>query len=89
MDNTCNCTTVNDFFDGLREALPPVFTRKVACEMTGGLFTVRGLANIDSAGKGPSKKLMSGKSVLYEREDFIDWLETTIRPKKEIKNSQK
>ena len=54
----------DDFFSGLRDSLPPVFTRKKASELTGGLFSPRALSNMDSAGRGPSKKVMSGKTIL-------------------------
>lgn len=73
-----------DFFRGLEEALPPVFTRKTASKMTGGLFTPRTLSNLDSAGKGPASKVRVGKNILYEKHDFIDWLQTSMRPMKEI-----
>ena len=73
-----------DFFSGLRDSLPPVFTRKFASEITGGLFSAKALSNMDSAGRGPSRKVMSGKTILYEKEDFIDWLKTTIKEKKKI-----
>ncbi|MBR4605390.1 MAG: hypothetical protein IKO41_04115 [Lachnospiraceae bacterium] len=73
-----------DFFDGLRESLPPVFTRKFASQITGGLFSAKALSNLDSAGKGPSKKAMCGKAILYEKENFIEWLSSTVRDKKNI-----
>lgn len=73
-----------DFFKGLEEALPPVFTRKTASKMTGGLFTPRTLSNLDAAGKGPGSKVRVGKNILYEKNDFIDWLQTSVRPPKEI-----
>lgn len=74
----------DDFFKGLEEALPPVFTRKTASKMTGGMFTARTLSNLDAAGKGPASKVRAGKNIIYEKHDFIDWLQTTLRPKKEI-----
>lgn len=73
-----------DFFKGLEEALPPVFTRKTASKMTGGLFSPRTLSNLDSAGKGPASKVRVGKNILYEKHDFIGWLQTSMRPMKEI-----
>lgn len=76
--------TDDDFFKGLEDALPPVFTRKTASKMTGGMFTARTLSNLDAAGRGPSSKVRAGRNVIYERGNFIDWLHTTLRPKKEI-----
>lgn len=73
-----------NFFKGLEEALPPVFTRKTASRMTGGLFTPRTLSNLDAAGKGPASKIRVGKNIIYEKLDFIEWLQTSICPKKEI-----
>ena len=31
-------------------------------------------------------KLMSGRTVLYEKNNFLNWLCSTIKPKKEVKN---
>lgn len=76
-----------NFFKGLEEALPPVFTRKTASKMTGGMFTPRTLSNLDAAGKGPSSKVRAGKNIIYEKNDFLHWLHNTLRPKKEIARS--
>lgn len=76
--------TNDDFFKGLEEALPPIFTRKTASRMTGGMFTARTLSNLDAAGKGPASKVRVGKNVIYERQDFIDWLHSSIRPMRGI-----
>jgi len=57
----------------LREALPPVFTRKAVCEYLGGLFTAGALANLDSERKGPGG-VLAGKAVVYERDAFLKWL---------------
>lgn len=72
----------DDFFKGLEESLPPVFTRKTASKMTGGMFTARTLSNLDAAGKGPTSKLRVGKNVIYEKHNFIDWLQDSIHPMK-------
>ena len=72
----------DEFFKGLQEKLPPVFTGKLASEMIGGLYTPRSLSNLDAAGKGPELKVMSGKSVLYEKDSFLTWLKSTVKPKK-------
>ena len=58
----------------IRQSLPLVFTRDVASSKLGGLLGAKTLANIDNRGEGPDKKIRMGKKVLYERDDFIDWL---------------
>ncbi len=64
-----------DFLDGLRNLLPPIFSRETASKMTGGIFTPRTLSNFDAAGRGPKKKVKIGKRVAYEKEDFLNWLQ--------------
>jgi len=64
-----------DFLDGLRNLLPPIFSRETASKMIGGIFTPRTLSNFDAAGRGPKKKVRIGKRVAYEKEDFLDWLQ--------------
>lgn len=86
MDFTYTPSFDDQFFSGLKEKLPPLFTRKYACQMLGGLYSPKALSNLDSAGKGPSLKMMSGKSILYEKSSFLNWLYSTIKPKKEIQN---
>ena len=58
----------------LQAEMPPAFTRKVACQLLGGLFSPGTLANLDSAGEGPIG-VRAGKAVLYERESFLAWLQ--------------
>ena len=62
-----------DFFDVLKDELPPIFTRETAAARIGGLFSARTLSNLDAAGKGP-RKTRIGKKVCYGREDFLMWL---------------
>ena len=65
---------VQVLIDRLRLELPPVFPRKTASKMTGGYLATGTLANLDSKGEGPGG-VRTGKSVLYEREAFLSWLE--------------
>jgi len=58
----------------IHQSLPPFFTRDVAADKLGGLLGAKSLANIDCRGQGPGTKVRMGKKVLYERENFVDWL---------------
>ena len=71
--------TPKDLIDRLRSALPPTFTRKYICERLGGYLTPGTLANLDSQekSKGPGG-IRAGKTVLYERERFLAWLERRL-----------
>jgi len=63
--------------NSLRQELPPVFSRKVASRMTGGLFAPGTLANLDSMGQGPGG-VRVGKAIAYERERFLAWFEKRL-----------
>lgn len=58
----------------LKRNLPPLFSRKHACETLGGLLSPRTLANLDSANSGPPR-IKIGRKVVYSRDEFIRWLE--------------
>jgi len=73
MERSMN-TAVESIFTKIGQSLPPVFTRDVAVKSLGGLIQAKTLSNIDNKGEGPTSKVRIGKKVLYEREDFIDWL---------------
>ena len=77
------------FFKHLKESLPAIFTREVAAQKTGGIFTARTLSNLDSAGKGPSVKRTLGSKVVYEKENFIEWLEGKLRPQRKVSHVTK
>lgn len=63
----------------LRKELPPYVTRtfKRFRELTG--YSPRTVANLDSLGQGPAKRIMLGNVVAYERESLVDWLESRSR----------
>jgi hypothetical protein len=69
--------------DKLREvldaALPPIVTRKKAAEVTGGLVTIKVLANCDAAGTGVGEKIYVGKQIGYFKEQFIDFMVRRMR----------
>ncbi|TIH12511.1 hypothetical protein D0S45_17725 [Marinifilum sp. JC120] len=52
---------------------PPVFTRKEAERLTGGLIKAKTLANLDSRRLGPPGKFRMGRQVGYSREEFLSW----------------
>jgi hypothetical protein len=56
--------------------------------MTGGYIAAGTLANLDSKGLGPGG-VLAGKSVIYERETFLEWLQRRIErdAKNEIRNN--
>jgi hypothetical protein len=62
----------------LKENLPPLFTRKEACQHLGGLFKPNTLKNIDYQGLGPKCKQRVGRKVLYTRDNFIEWLNNYV-----------
>ena len=59
----------------LSELLPPLVQRTHPRfkELLG--YSPRTLANMDSLGQGPEKRIMLGNTVAYERESLIEWLE--------------
>jgi hypothetical protein len=63
--------------DALRRELPPVFTRKLASRLTGGYLSVGGFANLDCRNEGPGGVRVK-KTILYEKEAFLEWLERRI-----------
>ncbi len=64
------------FFDCMEKNLPPVFSREEAAKHTGGIFTAKTLANLDSLGKGPGPDVHIGKKVGYERSRFMEWIKS-------------
>jgi len=63
-----------DFLATLEKELPPVFTRQLAAQRTGGLISAKTLSNLDSLNRGPSVKVRVGTKVGYERSSFMQWL---------------
>lgn len=64
----------NLIIESLRSNLPVVFSRKTVQESLGQIINARTLANLDCQKKGPPRKYLS-KTVVYERESFLAWLE--------------
>ena len=59
----------------------PIISRRKAAELTGGLMGERHLANLDSAGIGPARRVKIGKRAGYESESFAEWLASRIEAK--------
>lgn len=76
VDGVAYNTTV---LQGLRDKLPPVFTRKTVCDCMGGMLTPKTLANIDSSGEGPTIRLTFGNRIGYEKENFMEWLQSRLQ----------
>jgi hypothetical protein len=64
--------------DRLRGELPPTFTRRTASLALGGALSAGTMANLDCRGQGPGGVLL-GRTILYEREAFLKWLENRIQ----------
>lgn len=57
----------------LLAAWPPVISRDRVAEYTGGLISPKSLANLDSLGKGPFRRVKLGRRVGYPARDFAEW----------------
>lgn len=57
----------------LLAAWPPVLARDRIAEYTGGLICPKSLANLDSLGQGPSRRVKLGRRVGYPARDFAVW----------------
>ncbi len=62
----------------LAKALPPVFARHAVPMLLGGAIAAGTLANLGKEA-GPSYIKM-GRNAVYERESFLAWLATRIKP---------
>ncbi len=67
-----------DFFTAIEQALPPVFSRKKAAEVLGGLISAKTLSNLDALRTGPPRVWL-GSKVCYKREEFMLWLRGRIK----------
>lgn len=73
--------SVEILIEKLRDELPPIWARSETDCLTGGVIKARTLANLMSAGKGPSGTFRIGRRrVALERDSFLDWLSSQLRP---------
>ncbi len=56
------------------KVFPPLVPRNQVGVLTGGLVSPKSLANKDSQGLGPRKKVRFGGKVAYPREVLIEWI---------------
>ncbi|NTW88585.1 MAG: hypothetical protein HGB26_05565 [Desulfobulbaceae bacterium] len=63
----------------LEISLPDVFGRTEVERLLPGIINSKTLANLDSAGKGPSVYYKHGRKVVYEKEAFLQWLSKRIK----------
>ena len=57
----------------------PIVLRGQVNRFSGGLLNPRTLANLDSLGKGPKKRIFYNNRVAYPTEVLASWLEERIR----------
>ena len=70
--------TSNDLIEQLRADLPIVFARKEIERLLPGVISSKTLANLSSQGIGPPS-YRHGRTVIYEREAFLNWLSKRVR----------
>jgi len=75
-----------DIFDKMAEVWPSAVVARVEIKsFTGGGLSTQTMANFDSQGIGPKKKIIIGNKICYPKDVFIQWL----REKSLGKNIQK
>jgi hypothetical protein len=63
-------------FSGMAAKWPSAFVARTEAEkFSGGMIKEKYLANLDSAGKGPTGRIRCGRKVVYPVTNFIKWLE--------------
>lgn len=62
----------------LRENLPVFLTRKQVAEYFQDFISVKYLANLDSQQKGPKAYRFGGRKVIYDRDEFLEWLDSRL-----------
>lgn len=66
-------------FDWMSSGLPSWFPRTEVGKLTCGIVHPKTLANLDSLGKGPSRRCLIGKRVFYERDSFMEWFVSRVK----------
>ena len=67
-------------FSEFAEKLPPIISRDHVEELLGGVISAKRLANLDSLGKGPKRRMrVGGRKIAYRTEDLLDWLEARTK----------
>ena len=60
-------TTIEDIVSELFRNAPEIIPRKMLAEITGGVLSVKYLANLDSEGKGIPQRMRIGGKVAYTK----------------------
>jgi hypothetical protein len=66
-----------DVIRKLQKELPPVFSRQAVPDLIPGIFSTQTLSNLSSQKKGPPI-IKVGRKACYERDSFLQWLETRL-----------
>lgn len=67
---------MDSLFSGMAAKWPSAWVARVEIErFSGGLISEKYLANLDSAGKGPTGRIRCGRKVAYPVDSFVKWLE--------------
>ena len=67
---------MDTMFSELASKWPSAWVARTEAEkFSGGMIKEKYLANLDSAGKGPSGRIRCGRKVVYPVNEFIKWLE--------------
>ncbi len=66
-----------DLIEQLRANLPIAFARKEIDRLLPGVISPKTLANLSSQGVGPPA-FHQGRTVIYNRDDFLNWLSKRI-----------
>ena len=74
--------TLQSHIETLQEKYPFCITRAEVEKITGGLFTVKYLANLDSKGEGPDGKFRLKRKVAYLTGPFCVWMVNRMKMEK-------
>ncbi len=73
--------TREELEEQLLKDLPPIFNRKSAEKLTGGVINANSLRIQDCEGIGPQEgRFKRGRQVFYTREPFVAWLVKDTQP---------
>ncbi len=73
---------MNETLVKMRERWPSAaVSRKDVAVFSGGLVSSKFLANHDSAGTGPAKRFKVGKTVAYDVDALLAWLQERLTQK--------
>jgi hypothetical protein len=50
--------------------------RSQVAQFSGGILNPKSMANLDSLGRGPARRIRIGRTVAYDVDDLITWMES-------------